>query len=176
MNRAEQVAARVWDNMLEMYGSEWSFKFGSTPTQGWIDMLGDFDVELISRALKQCLTSHNKPPTMPEFRSLIKSQLPTTQEYMASLPPPKVYTEEEVKRAHETLKKAAPKTSGGKRSILLPGECLEDFKKAMAESGKSEAEFRRERLAMNGWTDEMEQTFLSHLSTVGKYAQLGPSY
>lgn len=63
-----------------------------------------------------------------------------------------------------------------KRCVLLPGESGGGFDEAMAKSGMEEKEFRAERLLLNGWTDEDEQTFLMHLSTVGKYAQLAPSY
>lgn len=63
-----------------------------------------------------------------------------------------------------------------KRNVLLPGESGVDFDKAMANSNMTEKEFRAARLLLNGWTEDDERTFLMHLSTVGKYAQLAPSY
>lgn len=64
-----------------------------------------------------------------------------------------------------------------RRSVLLPGECYDDFLMAMVQAkinGTPEREFRMQRLRMNGWTEQIEQGFIGHLASAGKLTQLGP--
>lgn len=55
----------------------------------------------------------------------------------------------------------------GRRSIYRPDEGPVEVHKAFLESGKTRAEFERERLALNGWSDADEDEFQAHVKTLG---------
>ena len=171
----DKIANRFWERMTELYGTSWANKFGDEPTQSWIDVLNQYEPGVIARAIKGVIKEYQDfPPSLPAFLNLLKSQQPTTQEYLDALPAPsEPMTEQQKKVVHKVLEAAKPKGKKITRSVLLPGEGYSDFQDAMAESGLPEQEFRHKRLLENGWTDEMEEKFFNHAQSLGLVARMG---
>lgn len=167
-----KVANRFWERMTELYGTTWANKFGDEPTQSWMEVLGMYDPEIISRAIKGIIRDYpDFPPSLPAFIKLLKSQQPTTQDYLASLPAPdEPHTLEQKEIAHKALEAAKPSTRKARRSVLIAGEGMGEFQDALGEAmtqGMTEKEFRHSRLLANGWTDEKEEKFFDHLQSLG---------
>jgi hypothetical protein len=175
MNR---VASRLWEKMGEIYGEAWPKKYGDTPNQTWSSMCSTTDPKIIGKAIAECIAHNPFPPSLPEFAAYVRDIARQERQIEESIPAlPHIMTEQEREHARELVAKVAtPKaTKGNRRSVLLPGENMADYEKAMAESGDTHAEFRRKRLQANGWALEDELLFLRRLSELNLSHKLGPS-
>lgn len=173
-----KVANRLWEKMGEIYGEAWPKKYGDTPNQTWSSMCSTTDPKIIGKAIAECITNNPFPPSLPEFAAYVRDIARQERQIEESIPAlPHIMTEQEREHARELIAKVAtPKTSrGNRRSILLPGESMTDYEAALTESGKPSPEFRRERLAANGWTVDDEIIFLRNLSLINLSGRYGPS-
>ena len=173
-----RVAIRLWEKMTEIYGDQWVRKYGDTPNDTWASMCESVAPTVIRDAITECIKKNNFPPSLPEFGGYIRDLQRIAKQREDSTPQlPRIMSEREREQARDVIAKASPKKAsrGNRRTLLLPGESYADYSEALAASGKSTAEFRRERLAMNGWADEDEAGFLLHLGMLGLRSRYGPA-
>lgn len=173
-----RVADRLWEKMGEIYGEEWARKYGDTPNATWSSMCDTTEPKIIGKAIAECIAHNPYAPSLPAFAAYVRDIRRQERQIEESIPAlPHIMTEQEREAARAMVAKVATKNAskGNRRNILLPGENMADYEAAQVESGKTPAEFREERLAANGWTRDMEQTFLLHLSSLNIRHRYGPS-
>lgn len=133
----DKAFTRFWTVMGQMYGTAWYTTYGPEPAGDWKVELQTLSYECVDNTLKH----FKSVPLMPDLKT-----------FMAK-------AREAPEPAPETVATKVTKKTGGKRSVFRPGESFNDYMNAMQKSGKTKAEFDRERLLANGWSDENERRF-----------------
>lgn len=176
-----KIADRFWERMEEMYGAEWTNKHGMEPKELWIYMLESVDPKAIKHAIKECLQSNPRAPTMPEIAAYLKAfnRVIQNQEQFKALQGPEL-TEEDRRNARKAIKKASPTDIvGNRRTPVLPNESYFEFMEKLAlamNNGMTEKEFITERYKANGWTEKEEEVYQYRIASIGKATQLKPRF
>jgi len=176
-----KLADRFWDRMEEMYGAEWTNKHGMEPKELWIEMLESVDPQAIKHAIKECLQSNHRAPTMPEVAAYLKAfnRVLQNQEQFKALPRNEM-TEEEKETARKVIRKAAPgDIVGNRRTPVLPNESYFEFLEKLSiamNRGITEKEFIKERYEANGWTEKDEEVYQYRLASCGLATKLKPRF
>lgn len=94
-----KLADKFWERMEDMYGTEWTNKHGMEPKQLWIEMLESVDPIAIKHAIKECMKSNPRAPTMPEIACYLRefNKVLQIRQQSKQLPSRKITTEEQEK-------------------------------------------------------------------------------
>jgi len=64
---------RLWERMVEMYGSKLSSQYGDTPPESWLIVAQEIPVERFRIALNRIRAEHPEwPPTLGQFESVCR--------------------------------------------------------------------------------------------------------
>lgn len=125
----DKAFSRFWTVMGQMYGTAWYTTYGPEPSGDWKSELQTLSYECVDKTLKHFKSVPQMPDVVVFMAKAREAPTPTPR------PEPIRIT----------------KTGSGRRSVFLPGESFSDYMDAMHKSGKTKAEFDRERLLANGW-------------------------
>jgi len=162
-----------WARMLGIYGKRWNDDHGLTINPSWRDVLKTMSFEKVAKTIEICLNSNDAHPiTLSQFIHRAKSISIKAQQDFESLPAPKITPEQRqinLERFGRMISNTLVKPKSRLRSILLPGEGLDDIQRAL---GKCRTEKDRalciiDRLAKNGWTMADEKLYAVSAHTVG---------
>lgn len=70
-NKAELLAIKLWEKMVQMYGHKFLSQFGETANETWVRCLKGITGQQVASGLEKCLTHCPEwPPGAAQFRAL----------------------------------------------------------------------------------------------------------
>lgn len=160
---SDDAFIRLWDALSGIYGKRFCTEHGEEMNETWKLAVAQISYTQAKHGLDTCLRSKDEfVPTLPQFLYRARSMPPPVT---YRLPSPVIDRVVGRQRVKEII--AGAKSTVSRRCILLPGENYTDYRAALHESGIPEPEFKVQRLAVNGWSQQDEVGYRRLAGVIG---------